>query len=143
MDDMMSTDIVQQFITSALEGLPYPYSQPPGFADAETYVTFFEVQGSGRTASNVVTRIRHLIQLHAWTHSDTDEHRAAFFAALAKLRRAGVKVFSWGPDEYEKDTGLHHIACTLTWWERPNAMEQFEDTDGTDGAEDPSGTDEP
>lgn len=127
--DVMETDIVQQFFTKALEGLPYPYSQPPGEADAETYVTFQEVGCTGYTASNEAQRARHLVQLHAYTHSDNDEHRAAFFAALAKLKRAGVRVFSWGPDEYEKDTGMHHMACTLTWWQPPGAMDQFNQTE--------------
>lgn len=123
--DVMETDIVQQFITKALEGLPYPYSQPPGDAAAETYITFQEVSGTGYTASNEAQRVRHLVQLHAYTHSDNDEHRAAFFAALAMLKKAGVRVFSWGLDDYEKDTGLHHLACTLTWWQTPGAMERF------------------
>ena len=123
--DVMADDIVQQFFTKALEGLPYPYGQPPGDADAETYVTFHEAGCTGYTASNEPQRARHLVQLHAWTHSETDDHRAAFFAALAMLKKAGVRVYSWGPDEYEKDTGLHHIACTLTWWQPPGAMDQF------------------
>ena len=123
--DVMADDIVQQFFTKALEGLPYPYGQPPGDADAETYVTFREAGCTGFAASNEPQRARHLVQLHAYTHSETDDHRAAFFAALARLKKAGVRVFSWGPDEYEKDTGLHHIACTLTWWQPPGAMDQF------------------
>lgn len=134
--DVMTEDIVQQFFTRALEGLPYPYGQPPGDADAETYVTFQEVSGSGYTASNEAQRVRHLVQLHAFTHSANDDHRAAFFAALALLKKAGVRVYSWGPDEEEKDTGMHHIACTLTWWQAPGAMDQLnkaEQEDENDG----------
>ena len=44
--------------------------------------------------------------------------RVAFFMALELLNAAGVRVFSWGPDEYEQDTGIHHIACTCEWWQR-------------------------
>ena len=116
---LLEEDVVQQFFTRALEGLPYPYSQPPGDAEAATYVVFNEVGATAYTAGNDATRARHLVQLHAFTHSDNDEHRAAFFAALAKLRKAGVRVYSYGADEYEKDTGMHHIACTLTWWQQP------------------------
>ena len=54
-----------------------------------------------------------------------DQVPARFAQSLAMLKKAGVRVYSWGPDEYEKDTGLHHIACTLTWWQPPGAMEQF------------------
>lgn len=125
--DVMAEDIVQQFFALALKGLPYPYSQPPGEAEAETYVTFQVAGGSGYLASNAINRIRHLVQLHAYTHSDYDEHRAAFFAALAKLRRAGVRVYSWGPDDYEKDTGIHHIACTCVWWQTPDAMARLQE----------------
>ena len=66
-------------------------------------------------------RVRHLVQLHAWTHSQDDAHRAAFFAAVALLKAAGVRIYSWGPDEYERDTGISHIACTCSWWQAPGA----------------------
>ena len=122
--DMLATDIVQQFFTSVLADMPYPVSQPPGHGSAETYVVFNEVDGSGTMASNDIQRLRHLVQLHAYTRSDNDEHRAAFFMALAKLKKAGVRVYGWGPDEYEQDTGKHHIACTCTWWQTPGAMIQ-------------------
>ncbi len=117
----VSDDVVQQFFTKALEGLGYPVSQPPGDAGAETYVIFQEVSGSSYLAGNAVQRVRHLVQLHAYTHSEHDEHRTAFFAALAMLKKAGVRVFSWGPDVYEHETGMHHIACTCTWWQHPGS----------------------
>lgn len=107
---------VQEFFYEALRDLPWPVSQPPGDAEAETYITFNEVSGSLYTASNAPTRVRHLVQLHAWTRSPDDDHRVAFCAAIEQLRKVGVRVFSWGPDEYEKDTGIHHIACTCEWW---------------------------
>ena len=61
--DVMADDIVQQFFTKALEGLPYPYGQPPGDADAETYVTFHEAGCTGYTASNEPQRARNLVPL--------------------------------------------------------------------------------
>ena len=124
MTDLMTTDAVQQFFTRALEALPYPVSQPPGEADAETYVVFHEAAGSAWTASNDAARVRHLVQLHAFSHADDDEHRKAFFAALALLKAAGVRVYSWGLDDYENDTGIHHIACTCTWWQAPEKKEE-------------------
>lgn len=116
---LMAQDVVQQFFASALAGLPWPVSQPPGDAEAETYITFQEISGSAYQASNAATRLRHLVQLHAFTHSPNDDHRAAFFAAIQRLKAAGVRVYSWGPDDYEKDTGIHHIACTCSWWQTP------------------------
>lgn len=124
MADLMTTDSMQQFFTGILSTLPYPVSQPPGDADAETYLVFQEVAGSALTASNNATRVRHLVQLHAYSHADDDEHRKAFFEALALLKEAGVRVFSWGLDDYENDTGIHHIACTCTWWQAPEKKEE-------------------
>lgn len=116
-------DKVQQFFTAALSGLPWPVSQPPGDADAETYITFQEIGGSLYQASGTPTRVRHMVQLHAFTHSADDAHRTAFFAALDRLKAAGVRVYSWGLDDYEKDTGIHHIACTCVWWQRPGSQD--------------------
>lgn len=122
-DDLLEQDAVQQFITRALSGLPWPASQPPGDLSAPTYLTFSEVRGSLYMAGNRVKRVRHMVQLHAWTQLDGDEHRTAFFEAIRRLRAAGARVYSWGPDEREKDTGISHIACTLTWTQRPEHNE--------------------
>lgn len=119
---MMASDIVQQHFMRALSaleinGVRIPVCQVPGGAGEKTWVSFNEASGFGMTAGNQVQRIRHLVQLHAFSHSEDDEHRAAFFAAIQLLKAAGVRIFSWGPDEYEKDTGISHIACTCTWWQ--------------------------
>ncbi len=111
-------DAVEQVFMDALRDLDWPVSQPPGLAENETYLTFNAIAGDERTASNEPTRIRHMVQLHAWSRSDEGEHRTAFFAAADALRRAGVKIWSWGPDTYEQDTGIHHIACTCVWWQK-------------------------
>lgn len=132
---VMEEDVVQQFITRALRDLPWPVSQPPGDAQAETWVTWMEAGCQAYTASNEAQRARHLIQLHAWTKSEDDEHRAAFFAAVSALKRAGVRVYSRGADVYESDTKLHHIYCTLTWWQPPDAMARFEDDDNNNEEE--------
>ena len=118
MNDLLTTDVVQQHFMAALADMPVPVSQPPGDAQAETWITFNEISADGMTASNDVRRLRHLVQLHAWTHSEDDEHRAAFFMAIELLKAAGVRVFGWGPDDYGQDTGIHHIACTCEWWQR-------------------------
>ena len=118
MADLFTTDVVQQHFYAALQDLPVPVSQPPGDAGAETWVTFNEVSADGRSASNEVRRVRHLVQLLAWTHAQDDEHRTAFFMAIELLKDAGVRVFGWGPDDYEQDTGIHHIACTCEWWQK-------------------------
>lgn len=112
------TDIVEKVFFEALRGTGWPVSQPPGLADNDTWLTFNTAGADGQTASNGVTRLRHTVQLHAYSHKEDGEHRTAFFEALAALRAAGVRVFSWGPDEYEDSTGVHHIACTCVWYQR-------------------------
>lgn len=109
------TDRVEQFIQNTLSPLGYPVSQTPGDASAETWITWNIASGRELTASNVGTRVRHLFQVHAYTHGAESEHRAAFFAAVNALKAAGVHVFAWGPDERDADTGICHIACTCTW----------------------------
>ena len=121
MSELITQDSVQEFFAAALAALPYPVSQPPGDAAADTYITFNEAAGIGRTAGNTATRVRHLVQLHAWTRLENGEHRVAFFAAIEALKAAGVRVYSWGPDLYENDTGIRHISCTCSWWQRPAA----------------------
>ena len=118
MSDLLTTDVVQQFFYGALKDMPVPVSQPPGDSEAETWITFNEVSADSRTASNGVQRVRHLVQLHGWSHSQDDDHRVAFFMAIELLKAAGVRVFGYGMDEYEQDTGIHHIACTCEWWQK-------------------------
>ena len=127
-------DIVQQHFMAALSRLPWPVSQPPGPAEAETYLTYNEVGGYGHEASDETQRIRHLVQLHAFTRSEDDDHRTAFFAALLELRKAGVRVYSWGPDQYETDTGIRHIACTCVWWQRPDPVRKTKKSKARDKA---------
>lgn len=114
------TDAVEKFFYDVLKDIGWPVSQMPGLAENETYITFQPVSGDGRTAGNRITRVRHLVQLHAYSRGENGEHRTAFFAALDALRAAGVRIFTWGPDSYDADTGTHHIACTCTWWQTVN-----------------------
>ena len=80
-------------------------------------MTFNEASGApAEHASNAPTRTRHLVQLHAFSHREDGAHRRAFFAALTLLEKAGARVQSWGPDDYEKDTGIHHMAATFAVW---------------------------
>lgn len=128
MDMMTDEDRVAAFFHDALAGIPWPCSRPPGLAENETYVTYAPVSATAHMGSNQAQRLRHLVQLHAYSRGQNDEHRAAFFSALSALKAQGVRVYSWGPDEYEADTGLHHIACTCTWWQAPNPAN--EETEG-------------
>ena len=125
-------DSVQQVFYSALQACGYPVSQPPADAEMETYIAFNEVSARASGASNMATRVHHLVQVHAYSHSQDDEHRKAFFAALHALQERGVKVWSWGPDDYDRDTGMHHIACTCAWIERVEKEEKQEEQEKED-----------
>ena len=111
----MMQDIVETWIQRILAPLGWPVSQTPGDASQPTWITWNLVQGREYMAGNDATRLTHMFQLHAYTHGENSEHREAFFAAVTALKAAGAKVYSWGADEYEKDTGVCHIACTCTW----------------------------
>lgn len=109
---------VETVFAAALAMLPCPVSQPPGDSTAESYVTFFEVQGVwGESASNTPTRLRHLVQLHAYSHLGDGTHRRLFLRAMKLLRAVGVRIESSGLDDYEKDTGIHHMAAYCEWVE--------------------------
>ena len=111
-------DRIETFIQATLSPLGVPVSQTPGDASAETWITWNTVSGRELTASDVGTRVRHTFQVHAWTHGVGSEHREVFFRAIDALKAAGVRVFSWGMDEREKDTGISHIAATCIWNQR-------------------------
>ena len=126
MAELMTEDRVQQFFYGVLKDLPVPVSQPPGNAEAQTWVTFNEIAADSLTASGETQRVRHLVQLHGWSHSQDDDHRTAFFMAIELLKAAGVRVFGYGMDDYEQDTGIHHIAATCVWWQTPENMKREE-----------------
>ena len=71
-------------------------------------------------ASNQAQRLYHMVQLHVFSKRDDGTHRALFFRAIDALRAAGVRVRSYGPDDYETTTGYHHIAATCEWVEKIN-----------------------
>lgn len=113
----MSYDEVFQ---SALAPLGYPVSQQPAGGEHETYLTFNEVLGGFTAyASNEPHRLRHTVQAHVFSKRDDGAHRDILLAAIRALRRAGVRVYTYGPDMYEDDTGYHHIAATCEWVEKP------------------------
>lgn len=104
---------IEELMDSVLASVTYPCSQPPGYADEDTYLTWNETYcGSLTKASNAGTRIRHLVQIHGWSHLADSSHRAALKEAVQAVMDAGHRVIHWGPDDYEEDTGIHHIACT-------------------------------
>lgn len=110
---------VEQTFTAALSPLPCPVGKEPMDGGEETYCTFNEVLGTYEAhASNQPRRLNHMMQLHVFSRRDDGTHRELFFRAVELLRAAGVKVRHYGPDDYETDTGYHHIAATCEWSER-------------------------
>ena len=112
---------MEELFQRTLLALGVPVSKPPAGGQHETYVTFNEVLGEYEAhASNQAQRLYHMVQLHVFSQRDDGTHRALFFRAVAALRAAGVRVRSYGPDDYETTTGYHHIAATCEWVEKIN-----------------------
>lgn len=108
-----------ELFQGALSALPCPVSKEPAGGDYETYAVFNEVLGTFTGhASNQPHRLRHMVQVHVYSKLDDGTHADLFARAVKLLRAAGVRVYSYGPDLYETDTGYHHIAATCEWAER-------------------------
>ena len=114
---------VNEYFYGILSQLPWPVSRTPAGGENETYLTFNETSGTLiESSGNEPQRLRCLVQVHAFSHRSDDTHRKAFFQAIALLRQNGVRVYSWGPDQYEDDTGIHHIAATCEWLTLPDTL---------------------
>lgn len=97
----------------ALSSLGVPVSQEPAGGKNETYITFNQVYGAFvRYRSNRPGRVRHQVQVHVFSRRDDGTHRALMGKAIQVLAAAGVIIVSWGPDEFEDETGYNHIAIT-------------------------------
>ncbi len=109
----------EERIYGALTPLPCPVYKPPADGAQETYVLIKEALGkfSGH-ASNAPTRMKHLYQVHVYSKLADGTYRTIMDAAIALLRAARIHVESYGPDDYETETGYHHIAVTCEWAER-------------------------
>lgn len=101
---------------AVLKPLPCVVSKPPGEKTEDTYVTYHEVLGNHEAfAGNRALRSYHMVQVHAFSRLDDGTHRTIFDQAIALLNAAGIRVRSWGPDTYETDTKIFHIAATCEW----------------------------
>ena len=108
---------VNEVITQALSTLPYERSRPPAKAKAQTYVSWFEVTDStGFQASNRALRTVYLMQVDIYSKKPLTDQPDCVKAAL---RAAGLKIDSAGPEDYEEDTGYHHLPIRC-WWARKN-----------------------
>ena len=109
---------MEQTFQATLGALPCPVSKPPADGRNESYVAFVEVLGTfDGYASNEPRRLVHMVQVHAYSKRDDGYHRTLLTEAIELMRAAGIRVRSYGPDDYEKDTGYHHIAITCEWTE--------------------------
>lgn len=107
------------FFKAILDPLGYPVSKEPAGGQNETYIAFNEALGTFTGyASNKPHRLRHMVQVHVYSKRDDGTHEALFQRAVRLLLAAGVRVYSYGPDLYENNTGYHHIAATCEWTEK-------------------------
>ena len=94
----------------ALESTPYPVTQQPIVGAAPVYLTFFEVLGQPDAyASNRPQRTIHTMQVDIWGRQPIGPE---FITVAKALRAAGIRVASWGPQDYEPDTRWHHLPIT-------------------------------
>lgn len=108
----MNTNKVFQ---SALASTPYPVTQRPVVGKEPVYLTFFEILGRPDAyASNQPRRIEHTYQVDIFSRMPAGPEIEIVFAAL---KRAGIRVTSWGPVDYETDTKWHHLPITCKYAE--------------------------
>lgn len=111
----MSYDAV---FAALLAALPCPVSKMPGGGAHETYAVFGEVLATPtHSASNAPRRLRHTVQVHLYSRRDDGTHETLLREAMRLLRAGGVRVYSYGPELYETETGYHHIGATCEWVE--------------------------
>lgn len=104
---------------TALDPLGCPVSKEPAGGQHETYAAFNEVLGTFTGyASNQPHRLHHMVQIHVYSKRDDGTHETLFHKAIRLLRVAGVRVYSYGPNLYDNNTGYHHIAATCEWTEK-------------------------
>ena len=107
-----------QFFQATLLPLPCPVSKEPAGGKHETYATFNEVLGTFTGyASNQPSRLHHTVQVHVFSKCDDGTHQIIFNKAIAMLRAAGVRVYSYGHALSQSTPGYHHIAATCEWVE--------------------------
>ena len=103
---------VNSVINRALSPLPCPASQRPA-KPQETYVSWFEVLAQpALSASNAPRRTEHMVQVDVYSKQPPAE---LVRLVVELLRGAQVRVSSYGPLDFESDTGYHHMPITC-WW---------------------------
>ena len=79
----------------------------------ETYITFNQVYGSYvRYRSNQPGRVRYQVQVHVFQPPGRRYPPRPHAPGHQALATAGIAIISWGPDEFEDETGYNHIAIT-------------------------------
>ena len=111
--DCDSMQDVNEVIRTALSGLPCPASREPAAGAAEQYVSWFEVSATPTVhASNAAQRIVHVVQVDIYSKP---HYHMLLAEVLLALKGAGLTVSEWGPEDYEEDTGYHHMPISVGW----------------------------
>lgn len=66
-------------------------------------------------ASNDMMRARISYYVHIYARTQPEE---ALDDVLTALRASGIAVSSWGADDYETDTGWHHVPILVSLAEK-------------------------
>lgn len=105
--------IVNEVIKQALDSLPYEKCRPPAKAKAKTYVSWFQVERStGYQAGNRPLRTVYLMQIDIYSKIPLTDQTDRVIQAL---KAAGLKIDHCAAEDYEEDTGYHHLPIRC-WW---------------------------
>lgn len=104
---------INEIVVKALAGLPCPVSRSPAAGNVEQYITFSEVSAAPVLhSSNRMRRIEHVVGIHIYSQ---EHYWALLCAVLERLIEADALVDGWGPEDYEEDTGYHHMPINARW----------------------------
>ena len=107
-----------EVINAAMSSLPYEIGRPPAKGSEQTHVSWFEVDcHTARKASNQRLRTEYLMQVDIYTRLPLIDQPDAVKDAL---RAAGLKIDHAGPEDYEEDTGYHHLPIRCRWIRKEN-----------------------
>lgn len=107
---------VQARIQAALEATGYPVTQKPVQGSGPVYLCYSLLLSRPEDhSSNGARTLMHMLQVDIFTRQTSGPELGD---VLRALRAHGIRCGSWGPDDYEQDTGWHHMPITCYLKER-------------------------
>lgn len=104
---------VNEVIAQALDGLGCPATRTPAAGRDDVYLTWSVIRMTPDAyASNLPRRMAYLVQVDIYSRP----HYAGLLTrVLWALQRAGFMLEGVAMEDYEEDTGYHHVPITARW----------------------------